>query len=457
MELATDQYDALGRYLGRFDSTCGDRRTRYTLEQTVQGILGGQSLCCAQIARSAPGLAAKDSSEQRIRDMVDGRSTKNSPDLDEQHIVQRLVLRGVEMLSGDDEIWVAMDTSDLRKPYATKMPDLMGVLDLNKNVVPGYRLMTALGLGHQARGVLYHHLFSSTATDFRSEPQESFDAVDAVSNALSPLSAVVTFLVDRGFDNIALWHRVWHHGHHLVGRIRDLGRVVFRPTPNERWERTVIQNLAPHLRPLATLKAEMEVQMIGQRRQYRQAVTAQISSTRVQLRYSATGDRKEQRYRRDAWIVHVQLEGTVHDPWWLITDWPVETAEDAQRVFRMYCSRWATEDAYKFIKGCFGWEEVQVMDLHGIRLLVALGWLVAAFLYELGVTWDWAEVQLLARLGGYVPHKGRKPGKIALCRGLHRLYDSMSTVGLLNDYISEHGDLPPRIRALIQGRLPLQL
>jgi hypothetical protein len=457
MELATDQCDALGRYLSRFDDTCGDQRTRYTLGQTVQGILGGQSLCCAQIARSAPGLAARDSSEQRIRDMVDGRSTKNSPDLDEHHIIQRLVERGVEMLSGDDEIWVAMDTSDLRKPYATKMPDLMGVLDLNKNVVPGYRLMTALGLGRSARGVLYHHLFSSTAADFRSEPQESFDAVDAVSIALLPLSAVVTFLVDRGFDNIAFWQCVWQKGHHLVARIRDLGRIVFRPTPNDRWERTVIQNLTPHLRPLATLAAEMEVQMVGQKHRYRQKVTAQMSAVRVQLRNTITIDKKRQRLNKDVWIVHVQLEGTVHEPWWLITDWPVATAEDAQRVFRMYCSRWAAEDAYKFIKGCFGWEEVQVMDMHGIRLLVALGWLAAAFLYELGVTWDWAEVQLLARLGGYVPHKGRKPGKIALCRGLHRLYDSMSTIGMLNDYISEHGDLPPRIRALIQGRLPLQL
>jgi hypothetical protein len=457
MDVLGGQEHVFGRYMSRFVDVCGDRRTQFTLDQTIQGIIGGLSLCCAQIARSAPGLAATDSSEQRIRDMVDGRSTKNSPDLDEHHIVQRLVVRGVEMLSGDDEIWVAMDTSDLRKPYATKMPDLMGVLDLNKNVVPGYRLITALGLGHSARGVLYHHLFSSTAADFRSEPQEAFDAVDAVSSAIEPLSAVVTFLVDRGFDNIAFWQRVWQKGHHLVGRIRDLGRIVFRPTPNDRWERTVIQNLTPHLRPLATLQAEMEVRMVGQKREYRQKVTAQVSAVKAQLRNAVTIEKKRQRLRKDVWIVHVQLEGTVHEPWWLITDWPVETAEDAQRAFRMYCSRWAAEDGYKFIKGCFGWEEVQVMEMRGIRLLVTLAWVAAAFLYELGVTWDWAEVQLLARLGGYVPHKGRKPGKIALCRGLHRLYDSMSTINMLNDYVSEHGDLPPRIRALIQGRLPLQL
>ena len=456
MELATDGCSALGHYLARFDDVCGDQRTRFTFDQAIQGILGGQSLRCAQIARSAPGLAATDSSEQRIRDMVEGHFTKRSPDLDEQHIVQRLVRRGVEMLSADDEIWVPFDTSDLRKPYATKMPDLMQVFDLKKqHLIPGYRVITALGLGHTARGTLYHHLFSSTAADFVSEPQEDAAAIDAVSEALMPLSAVVTFLIDSGFDSIALWQRIWQKGHHLVCRLRDLGRIVYRPGPRDRYERTVVQNLTPHLRPLASLQAELEVQMVGQKRQYRQKVTACVSAVKIQLRSSVVIDKKRQHVCRDAWVVQVQTAGTVHDPWWLITDWPVETPEDAERIFRMYCSRWAAEDGYKFIKGCFGWEEVQVMDLDAIRLLVALAWVAAAFLYELGVTWDWAEIQMLARLGGYVPHKGRRPGKITLCRGLQRLYECMATLAFLTQYVEQHGDLPPRIAALVQGSLHL--
>ena len=47
-----------------------------------------------------------------------------------------------------------------------------------------------------------------------------------------------------------------------------------------------------------------------------------------------------------------------------------------------------------------GWEEVQVLDLRGIRTLVALAWVAAGFLYQMGVTFDWVEVQLLAKLGG---------------------------------------------------------
>jgi hypothetical protein len=456
MELAADQCHTLGQYLGRFDSITGDRRTRYTLGQTVQGILGGQSLRCAQIARSAPGLAASDSGEQRIRDMLHGESTVNSPDLDEQHIVRRLVQRGAELLSGDDDIWVAMDTSDLRKPHATKMPDLMTVRDLNGGTVPGYRLITALGLGKSARGLLYHHLFTSKAATFVSEPQETFIAVQSVGHALAAVPAVVTFLMDRGFDNSALWHRIWQQEHHLVCRVRDLGRIVFRPVADGAYERTTIEQLAPQLRSLASVHATMEVRMIGQPRRYRQDVTACVSAAKVQLRYEQVADKKKRTFCKDVWIGCVQLAGTAHEPWWLITDWPVETEHDAQRLFRMYCARWAAEDGYKFLKECFGWEDVQLLDLEAIRLLVALAWVAAAFLYELGVTWDWAEVQLLARLGGFVPHKGRKPGKIALCRGLQRLHDSMSTLALLNDYKAEHGDLPPRIKALVKGRLPLE-
>jgi hypothetical protein len=36
-------------------------------------------------------------------------------------------------------------------------------------------------------------------------------------------------------------------------------------------------------------------------------------------------------------------------------------------------------------------------------------------------------VQLLAKSGGWVPHKDRRPGKITLMRGLRRLLDMLAT------------------------------
>jgi hypothetical protein len=69
------------------------------------------------------------------------------------------------------------------------------------------------------------------------------------------------------------------------------------------------------------------------------------------------------------------------------------------------------EESFKFTKTYLGWEEVQLLDLTGIRTLVALAWGAAGFLYELGVTLEWTEVQLLARLGAGSPAKTTSPAR----------------------------------------------
>jgi hypothetical protein len=92
-----------------------------------------------------------------------------------------------------------------------------------------------------------------------------------------------------------------------------------------------------------------------------------------------------------------------------------------------------------------------VLDWQAIKTMVALAWVAAGFLYEMGVTFSWEEVQLLAKLGGWEPHKDRFPGKIILLRGLSRLLEMLSTQAILSRYASEHGDLPPKIAAFLPG------
>ncbi len=48
--------------------------------------------------------------------------------------------------------------------------------------------------------------------------------------------------------------------------------------------------------------------------------------------------------------------------------------------------RWNIEDSFKVAKECLDRKEVQVLDLRGIRTRVALAWVAADFLYQLGVT-----------------------------------------------------------------------
>ncbi len=380
--------------------------------------------------------------------MVHGETTTRSP-FDADDVIARLRARGIAQLRDESAIWVILDGSDIRKPHAQAMEGLQPVKRLaGGGMIPGYRTINAIGVGHERRGLLYHRLFSSTADDFVSESVETQHALAETGAALAPLEAVVTYILDAGFDDIAVWDTVWEQEAHVVCRVRDRTRLVHLSADAPACH---LQECAPRLRPLAAVETEMVVRKTGQRREKLQPVTAVVAAVSVVLRYQhaarmrAPGEWRE----RTLWLVEVRLAGVGTEPWWLVTDHPVTTAEEATEIFRMYRQRWAIEDAFKVGKQCLGWEEVQVLDFAAVRLLVALGWVAAGFLSELGVTLEWEEVRLLRRLGGGEERENRPPGKIVLTRGLRRLMDVFTTEAILAAHVKEYGALPPRIAAIL--------
>ncbi len=279
---------------------------------------------------------------------------------------------------------------------------------------------------------------------------EEFEELDAMS-ALGLLRARYRAVLDAGFDDAAVWGEVGGQGHRLLCRLCH----------RDRWVQTVagapcqVQDLAPGLRPLARLGAELVVRKVGQPRPKRQPVTAAVSAAPLVVRWrpGLRGREEGEEQAKPCWLVEVKLERVDGEPWWLLTDRPVETAEQATEAFRMYCQRWAIEDAFKVGKTCLGWEEVQVLAYEAVRLLVALGWVAAGFLFDLGVTLEWGEVRLLRRLGGGEDRPTRPPGKIVLTRGLRRLLDYLAMTAILDDEEQRHG-LPPRIAAMLGRPAP---
>jgi hypothetical protein len=380
--------------------------------------------------------------------MLDGATTTRSA-LDPAHLVARLQARGVAQLAAEEAVWVALDGSDLRKPHAGAMQHLQRVKRLDgSGTVPGYRTLNALGIGTQGRrGLLYHRLFSSHAPDFVSESVETQTALRSVGQALAPLGVPITWLLDSGFDDIAVWDTIWEQDQQLVCRVQHRDRWV------ERHDGVGCQlhDLAAAVRPLATLDAELVVRKTGQPREKLQPVTVTVRAAPLQVRYRhaprtrADGEERVQ----PIWLVEVALAGVASEPWWLVTDHPVTTRAQATMIFRMYCMRWSIEDMAKVAKQCLGWEDVQVLGFDAVRLLVALGWVAAGFLYELGVTLAWPEVRLLVRLAGGEARPNRPPGKQVLMRGLQRLFNHLVTEALLADEVRRHGSLPPRLAALL--------
>jgi hypothetical protein len=341
--------------------------------------------------------------------MLRGETTTRS-DLTPEALTATVQAHGVDRLRGEESVWVILDGSDLRKPYATAMAGLPRVKRLaGGGTVPGYCTLNAIGLGQAGRrGLLYHRLFSSSAPDVVSESAEERAAMASVGAAVAPLGAEVTWILDAGFDDVARWGDIWTQEHHLLWRLQHA----------DRWVETrggvpcQLQEVATQLQPLAQIAAEMVVQKTGQARPKLQPVTATVAAVpltvpwRPGLRTWAEGDEQ----RQLCWLVEVRLERVDQAPWWLLTDRPVETAEQAQEIFRMYCQRWAIEDAFQVAKTCLGWEDVPVLAYEAVRLLVALGWVAAGFLFDLGVTLEWAAVRRLRRLGGGEDRPTRPPG-----------------------------------------------
>jgi len=380
---------------------------------------------------------------------VAGETGKRS-ELTEGGLVAALQAVAVEQLADAAEVWVALDTSDLRKPHAEEMEALMAVRDLEGRLVPGYRVLNALAITPGARGLLYHHLFSTAEEGFKSEPYEYRQAVHSVSAALGAVEEApdVTWLVDRAFDDRAFWGVIWQRQQHIVCRLQHLDRLIKAPDKRGHWRPTKVERYGYRLPEVARLETEVRVQLGKQRKAKKQTVTVLLYAGPMRVDYLVGRETEQAPQTKKVWLVRVQIIGA-SQRLWLMTDHPVKTAEDAQRIYQMYRMRWAVEDAFKFIKQSLGWEEVQVLALEKIRFLVAMAAVAAGFLFSWGVTLEWPAVQLLAEAGGWIPKKGARPGRIILSRGLRRLLNFLAMRSFLQAYLDEHGKLPEQIAAFL--------
>lgn len=381
--------------------------------------------------------------------MLTGETTHRS-DLDPEAIFAALREIGLARLRKTEHLWLVLDGSDLRKPPAQCMEALQRVRPLSgTGLVPGYPTLTILGMGGAGtRGVLYHRLYSSQADDFVSAPSETRRAIRTVGDALSDWTAPVTAIMDRGFDDQAIWEAVWAEGWRLVCRVLHTDRRV-RAGGGDQL--VPLDQLMPDAQPMGTLQAEMLVQKRGQVRPKRQPVTVRLRARPViaPTTYLPEPGEPPQERERSCWVMEVRLDRVEQAPWWLITDHPVTTAEEAATIFRMYAQRWAIEDTFKLAKDTLGLESVQVLGYEAIRRLEALGWVALGYLLDLGVTHDWPEIRLLRRLGGGEDRAHRPVGKAVLLRGLQRLLDLLTTEAILADEVRRSGRLPPGITAML--------
>ena len=200
-----------------------------------------------------------------------------------------------------------------------------------------------IGLTPGRRGLLYHRLFSSQAPEFVSEPAEVQQALSTVSQALVPLKEhkTVTWLLDSGFDDVAVWRTIWEQQEHLVSRLYHTDRKVSFQDRQGDWHEGDIAQATSELRPLAQVETTLEVKRGKQVRSKKQPVQVELAACPLRVSYWTNVRRKGQGQlvTRQVWLVQVRVLGGDWEPWLLLTDWPVTDAPSAVRIFTMYRER----------------------------------------------------------------------------------------------------------------------
>jgi hypothetical protein len=136
---------------------------------------------------------------------------------------------------------------------------------------------------------------------------------------------VVSWIVELGFDDVAVWRTVWEQEEHVVCRISHTERLVAYQTVDGKWVEGNMVAAQQHLRPMANARTEMVVRRGRQKKEKRQRVTAEIRSCPLRLPYD-THVRPEgegQEARKEIRLVGVEVLRSTLKPWLLITDWPV--------------------------------------------------------------------------------------------------------------------------------------
>src|SRR5260221_1337188 len=163
----------------------------------------------------------------------------------------------------------------------------MQVRDLEGHLVPGYRTLNVLGVTPGRRGILYHRLFSSEEAGFVSEPAEVQLALSTVSQAITPLrkGKHITWILESGFDDIAVWRTIWQDQDHVVCRVYHTDRLVEFQDQAGAWHQGDIAQACAHLRPLARAETSLEVQRGKQAHPKKQPVVVELSACPLRLSY----------------------------------------------------------------------------------------------------------------------------------------------------------------------------
>jgi len=318
---------------------------RKFVSQVIFGIQASRDIKLSNISRSLNEDIKLIKTENRLsRHII-------SKDLTD-HINNRLIEESAWRVTEDTVL--ALDTSDINKPFAKKMDNLVYVWDGSEGkIAPGYWIteVIAAGVKDENPMPLYSELYSHEIEDFKSENDQIIKAIETVNKYTRGKGI---WAMDRAADRKI-----------LVGELNKLTqRFVIRCKGKRHFK-----DHKDRVRTVTSIVSGIN---------YRETYNVQIDKEGYTETIRLELGKQDNLYIEDAKVSLVVIKGFGDEPMLLITN----VDKSCQELLEIYLTRWKCEESFRFLKHEYHLEDVRVRRYTGLRNTVAL---IHAVFYFLSV------------------------------------------------------------------------
>jgi len=338
--------EQIDRFSGIFLPQFSKPQGRF-MRQMFYGIQAAQDVKLSQIGRTlGEKIALKKTEERLSRHLaLPGMGQK----------VNEVVAADAARRVRPDTL-IVIDPTDIRKPYAEKMPYLATVRDGSTGeLVPGYWSCVAVACEPERRRVipLHQRLWSAEAPDFGSENDQIMAVIDTVRAAVGHHGV---YVIDRGGDRINLFKPF------LDRKMRFIVRLVGSRDLKFRGRLRKAEDLAR-----------------GCPMRYAERLVREENGKERSL-HLEYGFRRVNLPGRGELVYLVVGRGLGKEPLMLLTNVDLKPSRcSLWFVVSGYLARWMVEEAIRFIKQSYHLEDLRVLAYERLKNLVALTLATAYF------------------------------------------------------------------------------
>lgn len=392
------------------------KQVKENVQNLIKGIIREKTIQMWRVSKDKREYA-------NFHNLLNG-SLKNTVDVEKLN--RSLLINHQERLKGQLSVSIVYDGSDIRKGNSTNLEHIGWAKDLQGNWVRGYSTFNAISVerGKSKVSLLSSVPYSNRDPQFLSEKErKAFESgklgdpnrekeiceylegedmynqktiykqtIESVHNSFKSVNKdlVLSHILDRGHDDNALFEFIDDLGDKFVIRLKSN-----RNSPYHVFDEKTQKDKA--------LKwSEMD---LGHRAEKRYEKVCFKKQVYVKPRAVFEWDTVliDQRLYN---IVRVRFythdgQRIFKEPLFMITNYEVKEELMAQFIYELYLQRSKIEGVFKFLKDVLGWETFKVQDFESIKNIIALGFFVGAYFYDIGdeLTKD-HNIQWICELGG---------------------------------------------------------